>query len=646
VSIKNKLVTAITTAGLLAGLFGSAFVPVARGATTGAVAFTAGSSAEDYNDTTNLIAYYSASVYPQALFTYTPAVGDDANANGAYELQISGATLRGCSAGVTGALSTVASTYINSAATSCFTTYTWAADGTITFNITTSKLAAGASATIKVIDPDGDSYTPTLATTLTGVEATATLTALSNAKTAASIKVGYDGNAVYGETTDVPDTTIGGVDYIAVAQNLGSEFQFGGGLKNGYGTALTTDTTLVISATAGYYVNCEAGGGAGDAHDGTIADGTASIDVLSITADTSLFECRVISEDGAEGAGGNVSVDVKTVSGTVIKTISAGFLGEIASVTLAAAADTMASDLLANVTDFFTVSAKDASGRAYALADLIDADNLETDSLKVYDIADTTKAEIADTAAADADTDGIFDLDFNICGDGDGPTVAGGYETRSVTLQLEDGAGATVSSNAVTLKCGVDVGTALVVDRVAFATSTVAPGGSVKAYVYMEDANGFAASAGDASGADVVLTLTNGTNADIAADGDIELASTTIVVGGYFEVTIVAPLTVGTTISLYNVTSGSVARAYVSSDAYEAALSVGPKKLKATVDFGPAAAKKKIAFVLESTSGTTKTFYRKANASGVATYTLGLRGTWTVYATFGDEISETGTMKK
>jgi len=30
VSIKKKLVTAITTAGLLAGLFGSAFVPAAK----------------------------------------------------------------------------------------------------------------------------------------------------------------------------------------------------------------------------------------------------------------------------------------------------------------------------------------------------------------------------------------------------------------------------------------------------------------------------------------------------------------------------------------------------------------------------------------------------------------------------------------
>jgi hypothetical protein len=42
----------------------------------------------------------------------------------------------------------------------------------------------------------------------------------------------------------------------------------------------------------------------------------------------------------------------------------------------------------------------------------------------------------------------------------------------------------------------------------------------------------------------------------------------------------------------------------------------------------------------------TKTYYRRANASGVASYTLALRGTWTVYATFGDEISDTGTMRR
>jgi hypothetical protein len=107
-----------------------------------------------------------------------------------------------------------------------------------------------------------------------------------------------------------------------------------------------------------------------------------------------------------------------------------------------------------------------------------------------------------------------------------------------------------------------------------------------------------------------------------------------------------APATVGTAITVSDPSSSAIAKVYTTNDAYEGVLTVGPKKLKATADFGPAAAKKKVAFVLESTSGTTKTYYRRANASGVASFTLVVRGTWTVYATFGDEISDTGTMKK
>ncbi len=43
---------------------------------------------------------------------------------------------------------------------------------------------------------------------------------------------------------------------------------------------------------------------------------------------------------------------------------------------------------------------------------------------------------------------------------------------------------------------------------------------------------------------------------------------------------------------------------------------------------------------------TLRTYYRKANASGVAKYTIALNGTWTVYATFGDEITDTVTLRK
>jgi hypothetical protein len=109
---------------LLAGLFGSAFVPVANAATTGAVAFDAAGSAEDYNDTTDLIAYYSAGVFPQADFVYTPTAANDALANGVYELVVSGATIRSCTMAVA-AGGAVTAALINSAQTSCFTTYTW-----------------------------------------------------------------------------------------------------------------------------------------------------------------------------------------------------------------------------------------------------------------------------------------------------------------------------------------------------------------------------------------------------------------------------------------------------------------------------------------------------------------------------------------
>jgi hypothetical protein len=209
-----------------------------------------------------------------------------------------------------------------------------------------SKLAAGASATVTVVDPDGDTVTPTVAKTITGVAATELANAISISKTTAAVKVGYDGDATYGETTDdVPDTTISGVDYIATAQNLGSEFQFGGGLKNAYGTALTTDTVIVATVTEGNYINCDSD----TTNDGTISAGTASVMVLSITDNSGLFECRVVAVDGAEGLGGAVTATIKTVGGTVIKEISAAFLGEIASLANGSAGAVTVTQLLASI---------------------------------------------------------------------------------------------------------------------------------------------------------------------------------------------------------------------------------------------------------------------------------------------------------
>jgi hypothetical protein len=142
------------------------------------------------------------------------------------------------------------------------------------------------------------------------------------------------------------------------------------------------------------------------------------------------------------------------------------------------------------------------------------------------------------------------------------------------------------------------------------------------------------------------------------AVGDFQ-GSDWVVADGAGAVEVTAPTTKGTYTMVLTYTdidgtaTGSTAGTYTltvtvrdTNLASKADLTAGPKKKIASADFGPGAAGLKVAFVLENASGVTKTFYRKANASGVAQYTIALRGTWTVYATFGDSITDTVTLKK
>ncbi|MFZ9976047.1 MAG: hypothetical protein ACO3GM_04610, partial [Candidatus Limnocylindrus sp.] len=92
-SIKNKLVTAVTTAGLLAGLFGSAFVPVARAASV-ATAATVWSGGDG---TATGIQYYSPSVAPSGETTLTVV---NANDDGAFSLDVTGTTFTSCGVAV------------------------------------------------------------------------------------------------------------------------------------------------------------------------------------------------------------------------------------------------------------------------------------------------------------------------------------------------------------------------------------------------------------------------------------------------------------------------------------------------------------------------------------------------------------------
>jgi hypothetical protein len=619
---------------LLAGLFGSAFVPVARagaGASDATAAFTAGSANEDATATG--VAYFSAASDAITAYTITSDGGD----SGTYTVSVTGGTVKTCTSVSTGTASTMGA--VNGSG--CALAITDDADGGTTLVvITIAKLTAGASATVSLTNPAGTDLISAGTKTLTGVASTELAAVVSNSKTGDTFKWDADSNNT-ADTTDLSDTTISGVPYFAAGGEFGSVAEFRYTAKNGYDAGLNTDFTVIVEVTGSNYVACD------DTVDGTIAAGSSALVALIVDVDPGAFECAVTAADGDDSTGGAWTATVKNAaSGVVIDTVAGGFLGEIASVTLASTVTKMVAGHNADITDVFTITAKDASGRSYAALDIFDADarTSAAAAMYVYADSDTTAADITDTDLADADTDGIADLNFEVCGAGDAVSAAGVAKTKTVKIRLIDGGGDTVTSNAVTITCAVAAGTALVVEKLEWAASSVVPGGTVKARVYLEDANGNAAGAGDVQ-VDVPVVLTNGVLADITADSDVDTC-TILAAGNYCEVTVTAPTTVGTVISLYSAAASSLVRTYVSSDAYEGALTVGPKKLKATADFGPAAGRKKIAFVLESASGTTKTFYRRANASGVATYTLNLRGTWTVYATFGDEISDTGTMRR
>jgi hypothetical protein len=72
----------------------------------------------------------------------------------------------------------------------------------------------------------------------------------------------------------------------------------------------------------------------------------------------------------------------------------------------------------------------------------------------------------------------------------------------------------------------------------------------------------------------------------------------------------------------------------------------GAKLKKATITLSAAAGKLVTVTIEKVSTGKTFTYYRKANASGVATFKIRRTGTWEVFASYGDDVTETVTLKK
>ena len=622
-SIKKKFATAVATAGLLAGLFGSAFVPVAHAAAP-TVAVT--SANKDGSDATAKTFYHLSTVNPSIVITSTDTGGDD---DGGYQVTVTGTTILSCTE--TGD-STLSAGGVVISSTTCAASTASTTGQTTVITLSLKKMAAGASATISLTGPsDGDNSTALTLdyTTITSVASTAGSTVANATESAKVFKMNSDGDGTKGATTDVADEVIGGVDYFLPTAAL-NEAVYAGVVSNAYGTTTGDISVIAEVSNDDFAVGCD------DTVSGSAATSGAAIQIITATA--GVFECEV-HPDGADSAGGAWTLTVRTtLAGTVVGTASGAFYGEVSSITASlVAGDRMPETPAAEVDDFIQLVVKDAAGKAYGLA--------ETNALTITGYGTVAGGT---TAGAQSMTDGTSAATKNhFKGDVDFCPASSTGKTASVQAANVNATGTSIKSNALTITCAADKDDAITIQKIEFEKSNPLPGETFDVHVYMEDADGVLAGSGDVAAADFVLNLTGATETGATWDGTTVTAATSKVNAyGYIVFELKAPATVGTVISVNDPTSSVLAKVYTTNDAYAGVLSVGAKKLKATADFGPAAAKKKVAFVLESAAGVTKTYYRRANASGVASYTLALRGTWTVYATFGDEISDTGTMKK
>jgi hypothetical protein len=209
------------------------------------------------------------------------------------------------------------------------------------------------------------------------------------------------------------------------------------------------------------------------------------------------------------------------------------------------------------------------------------------------------------------------------------------------------------------------------ITNLALASGAVNPAETVKLNVTVVDSAGLACGYGctirDSSTVTRTPVGTDGTNTLRDAAGDSNLAAADItgtlfgatLVDGTASVLVTAPTTNGSyaaVIAYTDVDSGTATTAgswtirlavkNIAAAPTATALPAGPMGRTATANFGAGAADAKIAFTLERSNGAVKTYYRKANASGVATFTLRFKGTYEVTAAFGDYITDSVTLKK
>jgi len=570
------------------------------------------------------------------------------------ELSVTNATIK--SVAVSGSGTNTVTTNTASAPTKATFTANVTATQTMVMTVVLYPVAAGTTITITAdadLDPsvDGTSFS-----IVTIASAAVSVVDVSSTTSKASADTNITANTAGTEW---------GFVYTAVAEVAID-------VRNTYGDVLNT---AVLAAT----VSGNAALGVGlsnDDDDCAGANPPAGYDsTFSIVSDGDSTVCLRRLETTDVTIAGTATLTI-TAGGKTLKTITVNVYGDVASIAVTAgdataavgaALDGTADQYLAKLTY------KDAAGNTLPLA--AGGQAALDDAVSFKNSAGTVVATLDAGVAADFDD---FLGDGNGA-DNDGATAAaGGYVSYALEICTTSvygdntfsanytNAGSNVLTANVAIKC---TSTASKITGIAMEKELVGPGEKFDVELTAIDSNGYPLGyLGTISNATtLVLSPATGTAAgEIRASNSANAQVVTDfqgvdwgIVDGAGAVEVTAPTTKGTYTMVLTYTdidgtaTGDQAGTYTltitvrdTNLASKSDLTAGPKKKIATADFGPGAAGLKVAFVLENAKGVTKTFYRKANASGKATYTIALRGTWTVYATFGDSITDTVTLQK
>jgi hypothetical protein len=649
-------VTAVTTAGLLAGLFGSAFVPAARAGIVGAAA-AAGDATVAIDDTS---AGYDGTATVGGTVEYYAVAGKALKVNYDHNAAMTtngpkASTAQTITVSVTNAVITAVTIpdpaalpgFIMNAAGTSFTVGVLVGNATPwvtleTLVVTMKPTTAGTGSKVSFTFTNSVPESKTISRTINIVAAAASGTA-SASKTTFAVAGALTEDATTKQWSGDHGSTSGVATITA---------------NNSYNAAVTTPTTKIVEVVSSNpaKVNVHVTTNSAPAYANSAGSGVAPLHT-DATAKIGVFP--------EEGASGSVDLTIK-VGGVVqaVKTYSIN--GPVASLTptrtiqYVAAAGTLATGTATK--NAFTLVAKDAAGRVVPLGGAMGtAATFKLDGI-------TTNTVSVSTMAAAA-TPGYGQLPVAPCGTSDVGVTKSITASSTWTDYLDTVT--TVTSPAWTITC---TGASGIITNIAFDKASYLPSSAVKVVATATDSGGRPLGFGGAlidgsvtaQGADEFSITKQGTltlaDADGAGVGSAEGIDFTDWIDGVAEWTAVSHnatgdfgLVIAIADNDANAANAATPASFslastvsnILSSAVDGSLVAGAKKLKATATFGASAANKKIAFTLENTrTGVVKTYYRKANASGVASFTLRFGGSYEVTAAYGDYMTETVTLKK